>query len=385
MTLIINDLKMKTDFNLSELFDRYLENDLNIHEKQEFELRIKVDSAFAERFRLHKEVDKALIEDDILSFRLQLEKIGTNNSELVQATPMVIAEALTSEIDYAILEQDVMALRDQLNRIHTSVIEEVDPIGITGYSGIEQAILYQDSLALNRELGVFEELVLNNGVVQNNESSLLSQNVDSAILQEDVMSLRATLCEIGEMAVATKKTIPMRRKVIAYASTAIAALFLMVIGSTIYLNQNSGSLTSERTFSNYFKSYDGIGNKRGPSDEGNRIVELGIQKYNKGEYVNALELFEACISDDNRNETILLYAGSSALITGDPDKALRYFANWDDSSPIYEQVEWYTAGCYLKKYDIEKAIAILEKISKEPEHNYYNEATAILKKIRKDI
>ncbi|MFA5814823.1 MAG: hypothetical protein WC865_04305 [Bacteroidales bacterium] len=376
---------MNTDFNLSELFDRYLENDLNLLERQEFELRVKVDLAFAERFRLHKEVDKALIEDDILSFRLQLEKIGTNNSELVQTTPMVIAEELAPEIDHAILEQDVMALRDQLNRIHTSVIEEVDPIEITGYSGIEQAILNQDCLALNRELGVFEELVLNDGVIQDNESSLLSQNVDKAILQEDVMSLRTTLSEIGEMAVATKKTTPLRRKVITYASSAIAAVFILLIAGAIFLNQNSGSPTSERTFSKYFQSYDGIGNKRGPSEEGNRIIELGIQKYNKGEYVNALELFEACISDDNRTETILLYAGSSALITGDPDKALRYFANWDDNSPIYEQVEWYTAGCYLKKNDIEKASAILKKISEDPEHNYYIEATAILKRIGKDI
>jgi len=375
---------MNTDFNLSELFDRYLENDLNILERQEFELRIKRDLAFAERFRLHKEVDKALFEDDILSFRLQLEKIGTNNSDLVQATPMVIAEELSPEIDHAILEQDIMALRDQLNRIHSSVIEEVDPIGIMGYSGIEQAILNQDPLALNRELSVFEELVLNDGGVQDIGLSLLSENIDKAIQQEDVMSLRTTLSEIGEKTVAGKKIIPMRRKVITYASSAIAAVFLLLITGAIFLNQNSGSITSERTFSKYFHSYDGIGNKRGPSEEGNRIIELGIQKYNKGEYSNALELFEACISDNNKNETILLYAGSSALITDDPDKALRYFANWDDSSPIYEPVEWYTAGCYLKKNDIEKARAILKKISEDPEHNYYIEATAILKKIGKD-
>lgn len=376
---------MNTDSNLSELFDRYLENDLNILERQEFEMRIKRDLAFAERFRLHKEVDKALVEDDILSFRLQLKKIRTNNSDLVQTAPMVIAEEMTPEIDHAILEQDIMALRDQLNGIHTSVIEEVDPIEIMGASGIEQAILNQDSLALNRELGVFEEFVLNDEGLQDNESSLLSENVNKAILQEDVMSLRATLSEIGEKTAAGKKIIPLRRKVITYASSAIAAVFLLLIAGAIFLNQNSGSLSSERTFSKYFHSYDGIGNKRGPSEDGNRIIELGIQKYNKGEYANALELFDACISDNNRNETILLYAGSSALMTGDPDKALRYFANWDDSSPIYEQVEWYTAGCYLKKNDVEKARAILKKISEDPEHNYFNEATAILKRIRKDI
>ena len=179
---------MNTDLNLSELFDRYLENDLNFLERQKFELQIKLDLAFAERFRLHKEVDKALIEDDILNFRRQLEQIGTDNSELVQATPMVIAEELTPEIDQAILEQDIIALRDQLNRIHTSVIEEVDPVEIKGYSGIEHAILNQDSLALSRELSVFGELMSNNDSIQDNELSVLNKNVDRAILQDDVMS-----------------------------------------------------------------------------------------------------------------------------------------------------------------------------------------------------
>jgi tetratricopeptide (TPR) repeat protein len=375
---------MNTDLNLSELFDRYLENDLNILERQEFNLRIKNDLAFAERFRLHKEVDKALIEDDILNFRIQLEKISAENAELVRATPMVIAEELTSEIDHAIIEQDVMALRAQLNRIHTSVMEEVDPVEIMGYSAIEQAILNQDSQALNRELGVFEELMLNDKIVQDNELFHLSQNVDRAILEDDVMNLRTTLNELGKRAVPGRRTIPIRRKVITYASAAVAAVFLMVIGSSLFFNANSGTLTSDRVFSKYFQAYDGIGNKRGPSEESDRIIDLGIQKYNKGEFANALELFEASMGNSHTNETILLYAGSSSLITGDPDKALRYFANWDENSPIFEQIEWYTAGCYIKKNDLEKAQAILKKISGEPEHNYYTQATVILQKFGKE-
>jgi len=373
---------MNTDLILSELFDRYLENDLNNQERQEFELRIKTDLGFAERFRLHKEVDQAVMEVDILNFRQQLEKIGANNLDLVQATPMVISEDVTPDIDQAILEQDIMALRNQLNLIHSSVIEEVDSSEIYGYAGIEQAILNQDSMALNRELNAFEELSLADGGFAS-EISQLSQEVDLAIQQVDVMNLRATLSELGDKAIATKKTaIPIRRKAIKYVSTAVAAVFVLLIAGTLFLNQYSGNPTGERTFTKYFHSYDGIGNKRGPSEGGNRIIELGIQKYNNGDHSDALELFEACISDNNRNETVLLYAGSSALITGDPDKALGYFANWDENSPVYEQVEWFTAGCYFKKNDIEKTKVILRKISEDPEHNYYNDAADLLKKMR---
>lgn len=376
---------MNTDPNLSELFDRYLENDLNILERQQFELRVKMDLAFAERFRLHKEVDQALIEDDILDFRMQLERISTENVSLCSSVPMVVAEDMTPEIDVAILEQDVISLRDQLNRIHASVIEEVDPSEILGYSGIEQAILQQDSIALNKELGVFEELLHHDKVVQDSDLFRLTQDVDSAILQDDIMELRMKLEQLGETVIPSRKVVPMRRKVIANATRAIAAIALVVIGSAVFLTLNSGNSGSDRLVDKYFVSYDGIGNKRGPSENGIRVVELGIQKYNKGEYKNALELFEASIADNISNETILLYAGTSALLTGDPDKALRFFSNWDESSPMFEQIQWYSAGCYLKKGDIEKATAILNKISEDQEHNYYSQATAILKKVRKDI
>ena len=56
---------MNTDLNLSELFERYLENDLTLRERKEFEQRLLTDRTFAERFRLHKEVYRALIDDDI--------------------------------------------------------------------------------------------------------------------------------------------------------------------------------------------------------------------------------------------------------------------------------------------------------------------------------
>jgi hypothetical protein len=384
MTLIINDLEMNTDYNLSELFDRYLENDLNILERQAFELQLNSDTAFAERFRLHKEVDNALVEDDILNFRQQLERIGTKNSDWVQSTPMIIAEELTPEIDQAILEQDIMALRDQLSKIHHTVIEEVDPIEIEGYVGIEEAIFNQDSIALNRELGLYEELLHNESVNQDHELSRLIMGIDKAILQEDVMELRSKLEELGENAGAAKKTIPLRRKVITYASSAVAAIFLLLIAGTFFLNQNSGTLTSDRTITKYFQAYDGMGNKRGQSEDGNKVIELGVEKYNQGDYKSVIELFDAYLSEYPSNETILLFVGSSALFTNDPDKALHYFANWDENSPVIEQVEWYTAGCFLKKSEIEKALVILKKISGDPEHHFYNQASAILKKSGKD-
>lgn len=377
---------MNTDFNLSELFDRYLENDLNFLERQDFEQQLKTNQAFAERFRLHKEVDEALIEEDILNFRLQLEKIGINNSKLIQSAPMIIADEIP-DIDNAILEQDVMALRDQLSRIHTSVAEEIDPVMIPGYQGIERAILNQDPTALNRELNAFDELVMSDSSEDEAFMAELSQEIDRAIMQEDVLALRSVLDEIGQRAIPSKRVIPLRKKVLAITSTAVAAVFICVFAGTMLLNNTAGSLTSERTFSKYFQPYEGIGTKRGASDDTNQYIELAFHQYNSSQFADALPLFEACLNDpanEARREVLALFAGSSAMQTGDIDKAIGYFENWDSNSPNINQVEWYLIGCYLRKGDLDKAKSLATKVSQESDHSFKSNAGTLLKKFGKN-
>src|SRR3989339_325945 len=114
---------MIVDISLSELFDRYLEDDLNILDRQEIELRLAQDPAFANRFKLHKEIDQAVMESEIMQFRKQLEMIQTDNPDLVKDSPMEVARFFEPEIDRAILEEDVMSLRNQLSRIHASIID----------------------------------------------------------------------------------------------------------------------------------------------------------------------------------------------------------------------------------------------------------------------
>lgn len=373
---------MNTEINLSELFDRYLENDLNILERQEFELHIRNDREFAERFRLHKEVDRALIEDDILRFRQQLEIIGLNNSELVQAAPMVIAEEVIPEIDQAILELDIMALRAQLNRIHSSVLEEVDPVEIGGYAGIEEAILNQDSVALNKELNAFEELVMAEGINQDLEMTLFMQDVDKAIMQKDVMSLRNKLEEIGERSIVTPKSVPIQRRVITIASSAVAAVFLLLLAGTLFLSSASGSLTSDKVLSSYFQAYD-VSVPRGPSGSQPQLKDIAIEKYATGQHSLALELFRA-LDKDSTSPYIDMLAGNSAMLIGAPDLALQYFARINSEEPAFEYAEWYAAGCYLKKGDLEKAKGIITKISEDSTAPFNNQAKELLKKFEKE-
>ncbi len=359
---------MNTDLNLSELFDRYLENDLNIHEMKEFELRLKNDKSFSDSFRLHKEVDNALIEDDIMNFRRQLERIGVRNSNLTLLAPMVVAEEITPEIDKAILEQDIIALRGQLKRIHSTVIEEVNaaPVNFDMPADIEP-----------------EEIEVN---LKDARISALLADIDKAIIEEEVMTLRSKLEVIGEKALTGKKTINIRRRIVAYASSAVAAVFIILMAGYIFLNQNSSdSASSEQTFSKYFQAYDGISTRRGPSENGKSVIELGIQKFNNGDYANAYELFEACMNDSNPTQVVKLYAGSCAYFLGNPDNALRLFSNWDPESPYVDAVNWFSAGCYLQKNNIEKAKTILTDLASDTSHDYYREASELLKKVSEKV
>lgn len=355
---------MNIDLNLSELFDRYLENDLNIHEMKEFDLRLKNDKSFSDSFRLHKEVDNALIEDDIMNFRRQLEKIGVRNSDLTLLAPMVVAEEITPEIDKAILEQDIIALRGQLTRIHNTVIEELN----------SAAVSYEMSADIEPE-----EVEAD---IKDERISALIEDIDKAIMQEEVMALRSKLELIGKKTLTSKKTIHIRRRILTYASSAVAAVFILLAAGYIFLNQNSSnSESSQPAFSEYFKAYDGISTRRGPAEYGKSVVELGIQKFNNGDYASAYELFKACMDDNSSSQVVKLYAGSCEYFLGNPDNALRLFSNWDPESPYVDVVNWYSAGCYIQKNNLEKAKVILTDLASDPSHDYYREASELLKKI----
>jgi hypothetical protein len=47
------------------------------------------------------------------------------------------------------------------------------------------------------------------------------------------------------------------------------------------------------------------------------------------------------------------------------------------------QAEWYLALAYLAKEEIDTSKAILDKISQDPEHDNFDEASALLKKWNK--
>ncbi len=371
------------DISLSELFDRYLEDDLNILDRQEFELRLAQDPAFANRFKLHKEVDQAVMESEIMQFRKQLEMIQTDNPDLVKDCPMEVARFFEPEVDRAILEEDVMSLRNQLNRIHASIIDDVDASEIPGYANIEEAIISQDAVVLQAELKEFTNSRLSGTLPEELEGVKLSREIDQALLQEDVMELREKLSTIGNQVAGKVLVVNSRRKVITII-TSIAAVLTFLISGTIVLMQNS-SIAGTQRLSGMFENYGSISESRGPVDEGNKIINTAVHLYNNKQYPLAGPLFDVCLEQDDTDEVVKVYAGHCALETNDPDKGIRYLSSITSEAPAYIDAQWYLAGCYLRKDQPAIALDIIEKLSKNEKINkYHYPIENLLKKLRKN-
>jgi hypothetical protein len=370
------------DISLSELFDRYLEDDLNILDRQEFELRLAQDPAFAHRFKLHMEVDQAVMESEIMQFRQQLERIETNNPDLVEECPMEISRFFEPEVDQAILEEDVISLRNHLNRIHASIIEEIDAAEIPGYAGIEEAIINQDAAVLQSELKQFNNSRSSGALPEELDTVRLGREIDQALLEEDVIELREKLTTIGNRVTGKTLVVNSRRKVLT-TITSIAAVLTFLITGTAVLMQNS-DITGTKNITSAFENYEGIGVPRGLVESANITVDAAVHLYNENQYSLAGPLFDGILAMDDSDEVIKVYAGHCALQNDDPDKGIRYLADISADAPTFINAQWYLAGCYIRKNQPAVALAIIEKLSENERIDRYDyPIKKLLKQLRK--
>jgi tetratricopeptide (TPR) repeat protein len=269
-----------------------------------------------------------------------------------------------------------MALRNQLNKIHSGIMEELEAAGVPGYAGIDEAVVNQDALTLQNELKSFIER-RENGVPQP-EIETLGLEIDKAIMQEEIMELRDKLVAIGERVSGVKTIVPRKTNVISMVTRAAAVLVFLVAGG-IFLLQMSGSSTS-----GMFDNYVGRSAPRGPADEPDKIGSVAINLYEKGDYQGADALFEDLLLKDNSPIIWKVYAGHSALETGNPDKGIKILSEIAPDEPTYIDAQWYLAGCYIRKENTTEAIEILQRLSQtEKIENYPYPIEKLLKKLQR--
>jgi len=362
--------------------------------EEEFELTPQDEAIFAE-------VEKAMAERDISELRDNLQHIAANmpahefdSSELDQyinqemdpdflkdfEAELAINEGLMKDIELyqgvnqAIGETDIMDLRANLGKIHQTEsstsrkIEEIDR-----YVNME---LDED------EQSSFEtELTNNPDLVAELE---LYNEIDTALVEKDVMDLRDKLDRISKEIIKEKRKersfiarIPKSR----IAAASIAASLILLISITTLLSRNKSSNEKE-LYSQYFRPYEATGIFRSNNCDLDSKISLALHKYNAAEYNQAVELFEQVLQTDATNPVGNFYQGMAYQELGKYDYAITAYNQVikAKNNLFIEQAEWYSALCYLQNDNRRKAYKQFQRIAEN--NSYYSEkASAILRKL----
>ncbi|WP_372773373.1 tol-pal system YbgF family protein [Mangrovibacterium sp.] len=312
--------------------------------------------------------------DQYINQEFDPERLADLEAELAFNKGLMNDIGLFKEVDLAIAETDIMDLRANLRAIQQTEsstsrkIEEIDQ-----FLNLE---LSED------ELRSFEsELTNNPDLVAEME---LYKEIDSALLERDVMDLRDKLDKIRKVSVKGK---PKERSLIAripitrIATVSIAASLVLFIGiSSLWNKHNIGS--EGEVYSEFFRPYEATGIFRSNDSSLDSKVSLALHKYNQSEYSEAVQLFDDILKTDATNPVGNFYRGMAYMELEQYDEAIISYNQVirAQNNLFVEQAEWYGALCYLRNENKRKAYKQFQRIAEN--NGYYSEkASAILRKL----
>lgn len=279
---------------------------------------------------------------------------------------------LSREIDLAGCETDIMDLRASLQEIQRTERH-------SSYS-IEHLEAYlQEELSVE-ELASFEvELSSNEDLV--NEINLI-KDIDKALSESDVMSLRGIISRIAADSAGEKRSersfaARISSKRVLIASVAASLILLLGIAGLISRNTTQGDL-----YQRFYTTYQINSVARDASQFADRTFVTAMQKFDSGDYESAQSLFGKVVETSPQNVVGHFYAGVSLQETGRYARAIReYQAVIDQKDNLFiEQARWYMALCLLKTEEDEKAYDQFTQIAQR-EGFYQDKARALLRKL----
>jgi len=375
---------MGAEYSQTELFDRYLERRLTLTETKEFEDRLNIDPDFAVSFRLHKEIDFALLEEEIIFFRKELDKIHEENQgEKLGKAPMMISPKEDIKLDEAIMEEDVLSLRSQLNQIHADIDFDVTAEEIASYADVERAVAEQDSARLHDELDRFNsnsEYPVSPELV---DRELLESEVDQAIIESDVMSLRSQIKVIAEELMPAVKAIPLRTKV--SRVIAAAAMIAILVSSGLFMSQRMGTENwLDQNMDKLGIENVGPGAARGEDDVTDKKILLAYENFLEEDYREALAIYAFVENDNDDSPQTWIYQGISHYELGEFENASNYFKRVIDNNDNshMESADWYQIKCLIRQKKRAEAKARLNRILVLDQHDYKESARILIKKLK---
>ena len=357
------------DIQMMSPEDEMLFDDIQeaVGEKEIIDLRANLQSIL-QSISVHERTFEEI--EDFISGELD-EEIGSQIREEAMTNSALSFElSLHGEIDDAVGEFDIIKLRASLGAIiqneysHSHNVAEID-----NYLNEE---LDEQALALFED-----ELISNAGLAAD---LAFHQEVDRAIAEDDVMSLRANLQDISrdqqnqpdeKLGVAT----PKRKHLFWYAAASVILLMFVVtslVKSRVY--------SSQQLYTAYYQPYKNI--------EG--VSRSGIKSYNSfnealreidhGNYQTALSYLRNIPESEKDGYSTNFYTGVAYQELGEYNNAIGSFAEVvkHGDNLLVEQSEWYIGLCYLRTDEREKALAQFKSIRSR--NGYYGEQSRKLLK-----
>lgn len=235
---------------------------------------------------------------------------------------------------------------------------------------------YLDGDLSEKEKINFEELLRNDKELQ--KECDFRKNVDSAILEDDVMNLRQTMTEITQSRSSYSKL--KARKLYFSISIAASIIVLLTVGLNIFYLNND--ITSREIYDTYYSKYNAICNSRSVIrvESSNVLITSAFDAYSDGDFNTAAQNFEKALSLDAEDVTVKFYLGLCNMELGKYAEAQLLFYDLVKSEDhlFWEQSNWYLALSYLAQDNKPKAKMYFLNIKKQ-NMCMQNESKIILK------
>jgi len=313
-----------------EEIDEYLNGEMGDEILAEFEAELKQNSALLDEVGLHKDIETALEETDIMNLRDEMKNI------------------METETSWNVSEQSIEEFIDGL---------------------LEEDLLEEFSAELKENTDLMAEVALR-------------EQINNAIGERDVQSLRASLGDARKSAEENEvKSIVMPR--FDLHSTRFwrnsVAMIIVLVGLIGALNMGMQSV--DKAYDKYFES------PTWASERSATTVHDGIQTarlaYQQENFRGTISLLEKTQVTDNEAFVKDFYLALSYQNLQEWDKAIADYTKVIDhgNNLFVEEAEWYRSLCYLKLNEKSKAKQELLAVIDRKGH-YEKDARAVLRKVK---
>lgn len=304
----------------------------------------------------------------------ELDKnIAAEMEQAIKSDPLMAAQVnLHHEIEEAIRETELHQLRSNIQEI----INEAQSINLEETKRIDDYLMHYLTA---EEEEYFEERIVEEPLLK--KEIKLNSEINSAILEEDITQLRASLKQLTDAEKPDNKQrifVPWNiRSTPVKLIGAAASLAAIITSGALLLNQQNKN--NAALYHKYYQPYEMTGLYRSSAILNDEMA--GVEMYNDKNYTGALERFQLVLSENPDHPMVNFYTGLSYQELEEFRSAITHFQMVIDEKDnlFIEQAEWYMALCYLKTDNQARAFSIFNEILHK--NGYYsNDARKILKK-----